>query len=249
MIKFVISPAKNMQDTSDDFIAHNTPVFIDEANELLNYLKTLSFDELKDVYKANDKIVLLNQGRLQNMDLENALSYALFSYQGIQYQYMAPSVLQEDEITYLQKHLYILSGFYGLLKPFDRIVPYRLEMQAKLRHFKANNLYAYWQDKIYKEIKKEASIIIDLASGEYNKVLKPYIDLPYVTIHFKENENGKLKEKGVYVKMARGAMIRYCAEHKVESLKALQKFNELDYQFDANLSNETDYYFVRSIEK
>ena len=169
------------------------------------------------------------------MSLDKNCTPAILSYSGIQYQYMAPHVFTDDQMKYIQEHLYILSGFYGLLRPLDAITPYRLEMQTKCPF----SLYEFWKEDLAKQVDEP---ILNLASEEYAKIIRKY--KPLVDVRFIE-ENGK--EKGVYAKMARGAMVRYLAENKIEHIKDIASFNELDYVFDASQSTEKLYIFQKKL--
>ena len=130
-MKVIISPAKKMNVEPELYPYREVPQFLAEASELAEWIRTLTYEEAKELWKCNDAIARQNYERFQKMDLEKNLTPAILAYEGIQYQYMAPSVFEDREIAYIQEHLYILSGFYGALKPLDGIVPYRLEMQAK----------------------------------------------------------------------------------------------------------------------
>lgn len=143
-MKIIISPAKKMNRETDMFRPAACPVFLDEAKLLTEWIRALSYEEAKDLWRCNDKIAALNYERFQKMNLLKALTPALIAYEGIQYQYMAPEVFTQKEWDYVQEHLRILSGFYGVLKPLDGVVPYRLEMQAKACAGRTGNLYEFW---------------------------------------------------------------------------------------------------------
>ena len=143
-MRIIISPAKKMKVDTNSLPYQTLPVYLPRTEQLCKILQSMSNTELKKLWKCNDQIAQLNIQRLQNMDLHNRLTPAVLAYEGIQYQYMAPGVFTEEAFHYIQEHLRILSGFYGLLKPFDGVTPYRLEMQAKLRVGEAKDLYAYW---------------------------------------------------------------------------------------------------------
>ena len=130
-MKILISPAKKMRTDTDTLSPQALPAFLPETERLLSTLRSLSRQELKQLWRCSDAITDLNVERLARMELGKGLTPALLSYQGIQYQYMAPGVFETGQFTYLQEHLRILSGFYGMLRPFDGVTPYRLEMQAK----------------------------------------------------------------------------------------------------------------------
>ena len=141
-MRIIISPAKKMNTDTDSLKWQTLPQFLNETEHLLAHLRQMEPDTLKQLWKCNDKLVALNRTRLQTMDLKRNLTPAILAYEGIQYQYMAPAVFTESEFAYIQEHLRILSGFYGVLRPFDGVTPYRLEMQAKLQIADRKDLYA-----------------------------------------------------------------------------------------------------------
>lgn len=152
MIKIIISPAKKMNviDEYDCELTH--PVFMEETRLLHNLLNLMSREELKKLWQCSDKLTDQNYDRLHSYELEKNLTPALIAYEGIQYQYMAPHIFADSEWNYVSEHLRILSGFYGILKPTDGVIPYRLEMQAKLRTEGAKDLYQFWGDRLYQEL-------------------------------------------------------------------------------------------------
>ena len=248
-MKIILSPAKKMNINLDTLESMGLPMFIDRSTEILAWLKGKSKDELKELWKCNDKIVEQNVRRLENMDLYHRLTPAILSYEGIAYQYMAPVVFEDGHFDYVQKHLRILSAFYGSLKPMDGVTPYRLEMQAKPRIGNTKNLYEYWGDLLYKDVRDESGIIINLASKEYSKSIEKYLSAEdtYITITFCELVNGRLVTKGTYAKMARGEMVRYMAENGIENPVEIKCFNRLGYVYRDDLSSETEYVFVRRV--
>ncbi len=127
----ILSPAKKMNEDTEAFEAAGLPVLIRQTEEVLGWLKSKSYEELKELWNCNDKIAKQSFERLNGMDLYKNLTPAILSYEGIAFQYMAPSVFEERQLAYIQEHLRILSAFYGVLKPLDGVRPYRLEMQAK----------------------------------------------------------------------------------------------------------------------
>src|SRR5699024_10130589 len=143
-----------------------------------------------------------------------------------------------EELAYIQKHLRILSGFYGMLKPFDGVTPYRLEMQGKLQLGESNSMYDFWEDKIANELFSESRCIINLASKEYSKCITDYIDdVRFVTCVFGERKGAKVIEKGTKVKMARGEMVRFMAENQINDVEEMKNFRRLDYVFSEEFSN------------
>lgn len=224
------------------------PMFLEDTRKIMAVLKTMNYEELKALWKCNDKIASLNEERLKGVDLKSALTPAILSYEGIQYQYMAPAVFDVQAYHYIEEHLRILSGFYGMLKPFDGVVPYRLEMQAKLSVEGSKNLYDFWAEKIATKLFQETNCIVNLASKEYSKSIEKYLtdDIKYVTCVFGEVIDGKVKEKGTYAKMARGEMVRFMAVNQIENVEEIKAFNELGYRFEEKYSSETTYTFIKN---
>ena len=224
-MKIILSPAKKMNCDTDTLDALGLPEFLQETEEILTWLKAKSESELKALWKCNDKILEENMERLERLksqqDLRKNLTPAVIAYDGIAYQYMAPAVFENEQLNYVQEHLRILSAFYGVLKAMDGVVPYRLEMQAKVDVAEGRNLYEFWGDKIYKAVRDESGIIINLASKEYFKCVEKYLrpEDRFITITFVEmakdkdgKDTGKLVTKGTYAKMARGEMVRFMAD-------------------------------------
>ena len=196
------------------------------------------------LWKCNDSIAQLNIERLKAMTLRQNLTPAILSYEGIQYRYIAPGVMSAGQLEYLREHLRILSGFYGLLRPFDGVTPYRLEMQAKLSVDGAKDLYAFWGDSLAKHL--EGDWVLNLASKEYSKAVTPYLpESSVLTCVFGEWLNGKVIEKGTICKMARGQMVRWLAENGIEKAEKIREFADLEYRFDTELSTENTFVFIK----
>jgi cytoplasmic iron level regulating protein YaaA (DUF328/UPF0246 family) len=249
-MRIIISPAKKMNIDTDSFGFNQLPQFIEDTKILMDYLKGLSYYELKLLWDCNDKIASLNYKRLQNMDLYSNLTPAILSFEGIQYQYMAPGVFSTDQIEYIEKYLRILSGFYGILRPLDGVVPYRLEMQAKINHNNYKSLYEFWNRKIADQLFSESNCIVNLASKEYSKCISKYLDdsIRFITCVFGEIIGDKVVEKGTLAKMARGEMVRFMAENKIEDVEEIKNFNRLNYFYVDHLSNENTYVFLKKEE-
>ena len=246
-MRIIISPAKKMNVDTDSLPVRDLPAFLEQTEELCRELQSKSPEALQKLWKCNDQIAALNVERLRQMDLRRNLTPAVLAYEGIQYQYMAPNVFTNREYDYIQEHLRILSGFYGVLRPFDGVTPYRLEMQAKLKIREAKDLYSYWGNKLAEHIFGETDCIINLASREYSICVSKYLRpaVRFVTCVFGEEKDGKIIEKGTMCKMARGEMVRYMAEHQLTQPKELQSFDRLDYAFDSDRSDEHTYVFVK----
>lgn len=246
-MKIIISPAKKMKTDTDTIEYQTTPVFLEETKELLEWFRKLSFEEAKKLWNCNEKIASQNYERIQKMDLEAQLTPAILSYEGIQYQYMAPAVFEEKAMEYIQEHLRILSGFYGVVRPLDGIRPYRLEMQAKAKVNGTKDLYGFWKDKIYRQVAGKGETILNLASKEYSKCVEDYLgpEDRCLTCVFGEWSDGKVRQKGTLAKMARGEMVRYMAEESIEDVRMIQGFDRLGYRFRPSLSSEDTYVFLK----
>ena len=151
-MRIIISPAKKMNVREDILNYRNLPVFLEETDRIMDWMKSLSLEEAKTLWGCNEKLAKQNFERFAKMELRRRLTPAILSYEGIQYQYMAPAVFENQMLAYVQEHLRILSGFYGVLKPLDGVTPYRLEMQAKAKIEGTANLYAFWGRKLYEEV-------------------------------------------------------------------------------------------------
>ena len=248
MMRIIISPAKKMKIETDSLGHHQLPQFIDESERLMTHLKRLRFQELKSLWQCSDNITEMNHNRVQKMDLYQQLTPAIIAYEGIQYQSMAAGVLKTDEYAYLEKHLRILSGFYGMLRPFDGVVPYRLEMKAKLKGVDFDSLYEFWNRKLADQLFTESHCIVNLASKEYSQCVSKYLNpkIRFVTCVFGELIGGKVIEKGTLVKMARGEMVKFMAENKVESVEDLKVFKRSGYVFEEHLSDHSTFVFLRN---
>lgn len=246
-MKIVITPAKRMYQEIDYFDALSKPIYIKESEIILNKLKTLTVNEVKKLLKCNDKIAKEAYDNYQSMNLNNNLVPAMFAYKGVQYEQMAPHILTDEDYMFAKKHLRILSGFYGVLRPFDGVVPYRLELNDKLVVDEYCSLYEFWGNKIYQELIKDDKEILDLGAKQYTRIIKKYLtnDIRYVKCYFMEKRSDGYQEIGVYVKKARGQMTRYLIENKVNCFDQVKNFNESGYVFNEQMSNEQNYVFVR----
>ena len=247
-MRVIISPAKKMRVDTDSFVCDELPAFLPKTEILMGYIRGLSYAEKKALWSCNDQIAQENAGRFDGMDLRKNLTPAILAYDGIQYSCMAPAVFEDRHFDSVQEHVRILSGFYGMLKPMDGVVPYRLEMQAKVRLGEYRNLYDFWGDDLYHAVVDSSRIVINLASKEYSRCIEKYLATGdrCVTCVFGELEKGKVVQKGVYAKMARGDMVRYMAEIGAEKPEELKRFDRGGYRFEESLSSDTEYVFVRS---
>ena len=245
-MKIIVSPAKTMIENTDNYIGSSIPTYIDYSETLLKEIRQKTYEELKEIWKCNEKIADENFERFKNMNLQGSLTPAIFSYQGIQYQYMAVNVMEASAIEYIRENLYILSGFFGILRAFDGVSPYRLEMQAKFSVGEHKNLYEFWGDKIYKKLFEKDDVVINLASKEYSKTVENYLSKEdkFISCIFAERKEGKTVQKATLAKMARGEMVNFIASNNIQDDEKIKEFDRLGFKFDEELSNNKKYVFI-----
>ncbi len=237
MIQIIISPAKQMKRCDDISLPLSTPLLRDKSMELVTKIQRMDYASLHKALKCSDTLAKAAYDTYQTFDFDYDPSPAILTYTGIQYQYMGAHVFTDEQFQYVQNHLWILSGLYGALRPLDGIVPYRLEMQTKL----STSLYTFWDDQLANCIPK--GTILNLASEEYAKCIRKYRDV--IDVRFCQRVNGKLVEKGVYAKMARGAMVQFMAEHAIEDISQIQTFHELGYIYSKQDSTDTCFVYIK----
>lgn len=253
----IVSPAKKMNVVEGPPYATSTPRFIERTQQLLERLRVLSYDETKALWRCSDRLTQLNYERLRHMDLERDLTAAVLSYEGIQYQQLAASVLDGESLAWIDAHLRILSGFYGVLRPCDGVTPYRLEMQAKLsmpatsEHPATSDLYEFWGVALACSLAEEFDIVVNVASVEYAKAVTPRLadyGTSVLTCLFGtvRASDGRLLQRSTEAKAARGSFVRWCAEQGVTEPEQLHEFSERGYRLDQNRSNEGTLVFVRA---
>ncbi|MCE3296542.1 MAG: hypothetical protein K0R65_2256 [Crocinitomicaceae bacterium] len=252
-MKILLSPAKSIQiPESYPKIGPTTGKFLKETETLVKKMKKFSPKKLAALYSVSNDIAELNYNRFQNWESpveagENILP-AVFAFNGEVYRGLNVTELSPEEMDYINGHVRILSGLYGLLQPYDLIYPYRLEMGTKLEvSAKAKNLYQFWGDKISNALNaEETDVIVNLASAEYFKAVNAKkIKAKIITPVFKEFKNGEYKMLMTYAKNARGEMARYCAQNKIETAEDLKSFNLSNYRFMPEMSTDEEYVFVR----
>ncbi|GAD16228.1 hypothetical protein FD05_GL000474 [Lentilactobacillus otakiensis DSM 19908 = JCM 15040] len=245
-MKIIISPAKKMIVNQDDFDVQGMPVYLDQSTEILQALRQLDYEQLKKLWHASEKLIQASYDQLQHIDLQHRLTPAILCFSGIQYQYMAPDLLSEDALKYLQSNLRILSGFYGVLKPFDGVAPYRFDMDTRLAIPPAKNMYEYWGDRIYKTLVNDGPII-NLASQEYSKTVTKFLtpNDQFINITFGHVVDGQIKTRATFAKMARGEMVRFMAENQITRVADLKTFDSPNYEFSKSDSTDTNLVFLR----
>lgn len=242
----VISPAKNMR-RAPCVLPPTEPQFLPQTRQLLAELRGYSPWQLAHEMRINDALAQRAFADFADMDLSQPGTPALLSYHGLQYLNLAPETLSADELLFLQEHLRIVSGFYGLLRPLDGIWPYRLELGGKLRFF-GQNLYGYWSDALYRALFAPGETVINLSSGEYTKAFTPYLRAEdrFITVDFLEPKpGGKLAMRATAAKMARGRMARFIARRRAGDPEELKEFCWSGYRFAPALSTCARWAFVR----
>ena len=252
-MKIITSPAKLMNiENKTDMLKSTTPKFIDEAAFIQSYLKQKSPKYLSDLMEISQKLADENWERNQNWKAKPSAKEsapAMFACTGEVYRGLDAKTLDKKAVDYLQKNYRMLSGLYGLLKPSDKIMLYRLEMGRSFEFEHYKNLYEFWREKVTEQLNSELKskdLILNLASSEYIKVLdKKKLNAPVIDFDFYEMKDGKLKTIVVYTKHARGLVVRFCAETQAKTLNDVKAFNLEGYRIDEELSTKTKLVFTR----
>ena len=252
----IISPAKKLDFSEETRYTQNysMPAHLEESQKLINSLSKMSKKKIGQLMDISPALSELNFDRYQNYHTpftpDNA-KQALLSFKGEVYLNMEVDSYEEAEYEYAQKHLRILSGLYGLLKPLDLIQPYRLEMGTKLKIRRKKNLYEFWGEKIQEAVKEAlaesgSNVLINLASNEYFKSVKAKsLDGRIITPVFKDNKNGQYKTLFLYAKQARGQMSDFAIKEKVSDPEALKDFKGMGYSFNEELTEGDTWVFTR----
>ena len=252
---FVLSPAKNLNEKDPSPVSSFTlPDLLPEAEILMQELHQLAPQQIAELMHVSDKIALLNAERNAAWHTpftpENA-KQAVFMFNGDVYEGIAADTLKPEQIDYLQQHVRLLSGLYGVLRPLDLMQPYRLEMGTAFANSRGKNLYEFWGDKITDLLNQtlkqaDSDVLINLASQEYFKsVNTKKLNARLITPIFKDEKNGKYKIISFYAKRARGLMVRYAAEHGITEPEMLKNFDYEGYSFNEAASNEAEWVFMR----
>lgn len=251
----VVSPAKTLDYESPlPSERYTQPELTEQSKQLIEVCRQLTPADISELMKVSDKIAGLNVARFaewsETFTTDNARQ-AIFAFKGDVYTGLDAQTLSDDDLSYAQSHLRMLSGLYGLLKPLDLMQPYRLEMGTKLANERGSNLYQFWgniiTDKLNEALGVQGdNVLINLASNEYFKAVKPKaLDAQIITPVFKDCKNGQYKVISFYAKKARGMMARYIIENRIESVKQLEAFDTAGYYFAADESTPTELVFKR----
>ena len=246
----VISPAKKLNMNLVQGLNMSEPYFKDNVDELVNVVRDLSSKELENLMDISTSLAELNKKRFNEFGNQQKKA-AAFAFAGDTYKGLSVEKLDKDDLDFAQKHLRILSGLYGLLRPLDEIEPYRLEMGSKLKGKHGSSLYEYWGNKITENLNKLAktissNILVNCASNEYfNAINLESLSLKVITPIFMERQNEKEKIISFYAKNARGAMARYIIQNRIKDRENLKNFNLGGYKYSSKNSNQDKLVFIR----
>jgi uncharacterized protein len=243
---FLLSPAKSLDyDTPPQVVTHTPALFARQSAELIAVLRDKTPQQISTLMKLSDTLAGLNVARYQawspRFTAKNS-KQAVLAFDGDVYGGLDAKTLSEAQLAWAQDHVCILSGLYGVLRPLDRMQPYRLEMGTALAVGAASNLYQFWGTKIASYLNKRAAadsspVVINLASEEYFKVVDRRALTPrVVSCVFEEYKGGKYKIISFNAKRARGLMVRYAIEKKIATVKRLEGFDAEGYRFDPAVS-------------
>lgn len=253
---FVLSPAKTLDLEVENWGPAQSPVLLNESKKLVQNLKDYSPTDLQELMGISAELADLNYERFQNFKTPFTSSNAkpaILAFQGDVYKGMEAASFSEKERSYVQEHIRILSGLYGVLRPFDLMQAYRLEMGTKLENQRGKNLYDFWGERVTEELNKalealDNPVLVNVASKEYFKSIKPKeLNGKVVEVQFKEwrAEKEKYRVIAFYAKKARGAICRYAAKNQVRSIEELKGFNYDNYAFNESLSKKNTLVFTR----
>lgn len=258
-MKLVISPAKTLDFESAPVTkTHSNPSFLANSQQLIDQLKELSQADVASLMKLSDKLAALNVARFGSWETpftpENS-KQAILAFKGDVYTGLDAEHFSEDDFSFAQDHLRILSGLYGLLKPLDLVQPYRLEMGTKFANSRGKNLYEFWDmlltDTLNKEFSNEKEpVLINLASNEYFKAIKvKSLQAEIITPVFKDWKNGQYKMISFYAKKARGLMAAYIIKNRLKDPEQLKCFDSEGYYFSQEQSTGNEWVFLRDHEE
>jgi uncharacterized protein len=252
----VLSPAKSLDlDTKPTTKIHTTPDFIDRAGQLIDVLRAYSPAQVSELMSISDPLAMLNVARYATWSADHHdARQAVMSFDGDVYGGLEARKLTPKQLAWLQSHVRILSGLYGVLRPLDQMHPYRLEMGTRLANPGGKDLYAFWGDTVTAKLNEVIAangdkVVVNLASEEYFRSVKPkLLDVPVITPVFEDWKNGKYKIISFFAKRARGMMARYAAVKGIKDPKKLKQFNEDGYAYDASASTDKTWIFRRALD-
>ncbi|MGB7414954.1 MAG: peroxide stress protein YaaA [Thermosynechococcaceae cyanobacterium] len=251
----VISPSKTLDFEGQRHSKYTVPVKLDQSQQLIDRLKTLNPEDISQLMGVSSKLADLNHKRYQTFQFPFTPAnsrQALLAFKGDVYKGIEIDQYNDQDLDFAQKHLRILSGLYGILKPLDLIQPYRLEMGTKLVNESGQNLYEFWGHQIADNLnadfeQDERKTLVNLASNEYYKAIQlEHLQMSTLNIFFKENKKGTYKTIALFAKRARGLMVNYVIKNRLSEPNDLKAFDIEGYQFNPQLSRDQDWVFSRN---
>ncbi len=252
MLLFINSSKSLNFDEFELNIDNSVPFYINQADQLAEKVKNMGYRKMKDSMKISDKLAHLNYQRFLEYHSDN-IKYgkpAAFFYSGHVYQGFEVSKLNKEDMEYAQRHLRIISGLYGILKPLDLIQPYRMEMDYKIYPSGKKILKDYWKSKVKKhvleDVKENKNILINLSSKEYSQILEPVrSEVKWIDIHFKDTVNGRYQFVTLYGKKARGMMASYLIQNRINDIEGIKNFDIQGYYYSEEKSDGFNLVFLR----
>ncbi len=250
-----LSPSKGQDfETPPPLAQYTTPDQLENSQMLIDELRKETSESIQKLMAVSQNIADLNVGRFRRFTLpftpENA-KQAIFAFRGDVYGGLNADAMSEDDLQFAQKHLRMLSGLYGALRPLDLIQPYRLEMKTRLANPRGANLYQFWDTRITDQLNDamaghKEQTLINLASNEYFKAVKPkHLKGRLLHINFKEEKDGKTRVIAIFAKRARGLMANYIITNRIDESEAIKDFDAEGYRFDTELSDDSQWTFTR----
>lgn len=247
----ILSSAKTLV-FDDAFTVPETtePIFKEDSDFLVNLLQQFSEKDLEKLLRISESLANLNYQRFQSFKTGKKQA-AILAYRGDVFKQLRLNKFNNNDYLFAQNHVRIISGLYGILRPFDQISPYRLEMNTRLKTEKDDNLYQFWGEKVTEQLNNELAkhnnqVLLNLASDDYSRIIKKeQFNYPTLTISFKEMRDGKLKTIGIIAKKNRGLMTNWIIQNRIDDLSKLKDYNGLGYHYDASLSNEQEVVFIK----
>lgn len=251
----ILGPAKTI-DMSPHAVTsrHTLPAYLGESRQLVDEIRKYSPGDLKSLMKVSEKLALMNFERFAAWDEKHppaSCNQALLAFSGEVFNGLEARNFREEDLDFAQDHVRILSGLYGVLRPIDLIMPYRLEMQTKLVNSRGRNLYEFWQEIIPQEIRRltaetEGKNLVNLASNEYFSAIQPKkFTFRIITPVFKEQSGNGFRNVTMYAKKARGMMLRFIIQNRINDPEHLKAFDLDGYWFNTSQSGENEWWFTR----
>lgn len=253
-MKIIISPARRMTIDTDSLPYKQLPQYMNQTQQILAYMQSLTYDQCHYLWwNCSEKLAKSNYRWLHQLNLKRNLTPAILGFTGLQYQYMLPDVFSDHAFDYVEDHLRIISGFYGLLRPLDGIVPYRLGMGDRAKVNGTKNLYEFWGHQLADDLyAAKNEWVLNLASQEYYKAIIPYLTAndgtprKMITCVFGQlTSDDKIHQTTTHAKMARGRMVRYLAENNLTQIADVKKFHDDNFTFDTKRSTKDRLIFIR----